>query len=138
MPTPRDHLAVSVVEGKVYVTGGRLGTFARNLAANEKYDLGTDSWSKVAPLPTPRSGIASAVVDGRIYVFGGEAVEGTFEANERYDPGTDTWKGAPPLPTARHGLSAVALDNRIYVLAGGPTPGGSQSALNEVFIVLGK
>ena len=40
----------------------------------------------------------------------------------------------PTLPTARHGLGAVASGNRIYVLAGGPTPGGSQSALNEVVL----
>ena len=39
------------------------------------------------------------------------------------------------MPTARHGLAAVALGSRIYLLAGGPTPGGSASALNEVFIV---
>ena len=61
---------------------------------------------------------------------------GTFDANELYQPFTDTWQAASPMPTPRHGLSAVAMGNRIYVLAGGPTPGGSQSARNEVFIVL--
>jgi N-acetylneuraminic acid mutarotase len=136
MPTPRDHLAIAVVGGKIYVIGGRLGSFARNLGDTEEYDPKTDRWVKKAPIPTPRSGIAAAVADGKIHVFGGEALEGTFDANERYDPGTDSWKAAPPLPTARHGLGAIALGNRIYVLAGGPTPGGSQSALNEVFIAL--
>jgi N-acetylneuraminic acid mutarotase len=125
-----------VVGGKIYVTGGRLGSFARNLGDNEEYDPRTDRWVKKAPLPTPRSGIAAVVADGKIYVFGGESTEGTFTANEQYDPATDSWRTMPPLPTARHGLGAVALGNRIYVLAGGPTPGGSQSALNEVFIVL--
>ena len=78
----------------------------------------------------------AATIRGRIYVFGGEAVEGTFDTDERYDPRTDTWEAMPPLPTARHGLGAVDLGDRIYVLAGGPVPGGSQSASNEVFIVL--
>ena len=136
MPTPRDHIAIAVVDDRVYIIGGRLGTFARNLDATEEYDPKTDTWTKKAPIPVSRSGIAAAAVGGRIYVFGGESDRGTFHENERYDPNADSWTNAEPLPTARHGLGAVAIGNRIYVLAGGPTPGGSQSALNEVFIVL--
>ncbi len=138
MPTPRDHIGIAVVEGKIYVSGGRLGSFARNLSDNEEYDPTTDTWVKKAPLPTPRSGIAAAAVHGRIYVFGGEETGGTFDANERYSPWADSWEAMPPLPTARHGLGAVALGDRIYALAGGPTPGGSSSSMNEVFIVLGE
>ncbi|MCH8350282.1 MAG: galactose oxidase, partial [Chloroflexi bacterium] len=67
---------------------------------------------------------------------GGEATAGTFDENERYDTATGGWAPAPGLPTARHGHAAVALGQRIYVLAGGPTPGGSQSSQNEVYIVL--
>ena len=136
MPTPRDHIAVAVVEGRIYVSGGRLGSFARNLSSNEEYDPGIDTWVKKAPMPISRSGIAAATVEGRFYVFGGEETGGTFDANERYRPGTDSWETMPPLPTARHGLGAVALGNRIYSLAGGPTPGGSSTAKNEVLIVL--
>ena len=136
MPTPRDHVAIAVVEGKIYVAGGRLGSFARNLPNNEVYTPRTDTWAKKAPLPTPRSGIAAATVKGRIYVFGGEETGGTFDTNERYSPGTDSWGNMPPLPTARHGHGAVTLGDRIYTLAGGSTPGGSSSAINEVFIVM--
>ena len=88
-------------------------------------------------MPTTRSGIGAAAVQGKLYVFGGEATEGTFEENEVYDPTLNQWETAPPMPTARHGIGVVSLGNRIYVLAGGPNPGGSSSALNEVFIVLG-
>ena len=137
MPTPRDHIAVAVTDEKIYVFGGRLGTFARNLATTEEYHPGSDSWTPRAPLPTARSGIAAGTFQGLIYVFGGEAVEGTFDENERYNPGADAWATAPPMPTARHGLGAAVLGNRIYVMAGGTTPGGSSSGLNEVFIVLG-
>ena len=136
MPTPRDHIAISVVDDKIYVIGGRLGTFTSNLGDNEEYDPVTDTWANLAPFPTARSGITSAVVDGQVYVFGGESGDGTFVENERYDPSEDTWEPMPALPTARHGLAAVELNNRIYVLAGGTAPGGSRSAINEVFIVL--
>jgi hypothetical protein len=37
------------------------------------------------------------------------------------------------MPSPRHGLAAVTLGDAIYVLAGGPTPGGSESALNQSF-----
>ena len=136
MPTPRDHLAVSVVAGKINVIGGRLGSYDRNLEANEVYDPSMDSWSTQAPLPTVRSGIASATVDHKVFVLGGESTQRAFYENESYDPLLDTWETMPQLPTARHGLGAVAIGNRIYVLAGGPTPGGSASSRNELFIVL--
>ena len=137
MPTPRDHLASSEVSGKIYVIGGRLGSFTRNVGNGERYDPGTDGWTAFSPLPTVRSGIGASAVDGRIYVFGGESGDGTFDDNERYDPETDTWTKMPSLPTARHELASVAVGNRIYVLAGGPTPGGSASGANEVFIIMG-
>jgi len=38
------------------------------------------------------------------------------------------------MPTARHGLGSAVVQGRIYVISGGPTPGGSFSDLNEVFI----
>ena len=120
----------------IYVAGGRFGSFARNLDANQAYDPRSDTWAELAPLPTPRSGNTAAATAGRIFVFGGESTEGTFDANEAYDPGNNTWTAMPPMPTARHGLAAVALNNRVYVLAGGPQVGGSVSSLNEVFILL--
>ena len=89
---------------------------------------------RVADLPTARSGIAAAVVGGKIFVFGGEGAAGTFNENEVYDPVRDIWQRMAPMPTARHGLGSAVMLGRIYVISGGPTPGGSFSDLNEVFI----
>jgi len=137
MPTPRDHLAVAAVNGKIHAIAGRVGSYANNLDSHQAYDPAKGEWTELASLSTPRSGIAAAVVSRKIYVFGGEAVEGTFDQNQAYLIDNGAWLEMPPLPTARHGLGAAVLGNRIYVMAGGPTPGGSQSAVNEVFIVLG-
>ena len=136
IPTARDHIAVAASQGKIYVAGGRLGSFSRNLDANQAYDPDTDSWAELAPLPTARSGNTAAILGSRVFVLGGEATDGTFDTNEAYDPNTNTWAAMPPMPTARHGLGAVALNSRVYVLAGGPEVGGSRSSLNEVFIFL--
>jgi N-acetylneuraminic acid mutarotase len=84
-------------------------------------------------MPTPRSGIAAAVLGGRLYVFGGESPSKTFDENEEYDPAVDAWTARARMPSPRHGLAAVTIGDRIYVLGGGPTPGGSESALNQAF-----
>ena len=134
MPTPRDHLAVGVVNDKLYTIGGRVdGSYARNLQVNEEYNSTSDAWRSSARMPTARSGIAAAVLGGRIFVFGGEAPSGTFNQTESYSPASDTWTTWNPMPTARHGLGAAALGQSIYVVSGGPSPGGSYSSANEVF-----
>ena len=88
----------------------------------------------LADLPTARSGITAAEVGGRVYVFGSEGGDGTFRENEAYDPARDTWQTMTPMPTGRHGLGSAVVRGRIHVISGGPTPGGSFSNLNEVFI----
>jgi N-acetylneuraminic acid mutarotase len=125
---------VAAVDGRLYAIGGRIdGSYASNLAVNEEYDPVTDRWRARKPMPTARSGIAAAVLDGKIFVFGGEATAGTFNQVEAYDPRLDSWGTYTPMPTARHGLGAVAMGGRIYVISGGPAPGGSASAVNEIF-----
>ena len=135
LPTPRDHLATATVGGKIYAIGGRVnGDYSRNLATVEMYDPSTDRWTPVSDLPTARSGITAAVVEGKIYVMGGEGATGTFNENEAYDPVRDKWQVMAPMPMARHGLGSAVVQGRMYVISGGPTPGGSFSDLNEVFI----
>lgn len=135
LPTPRDHLAAVTVGSRVYAIGGRLNRdYSRNLGVMEAYDPTTDRWTKLADLPTPRSGVAAGAILGTIYVLGGEAPEGTFHANEAYSPETGRWRPMAPLPTARHGLGSAVINDRLYVISGGPTPGGSFSNVNEVFV----
>lgn len=131
MPTPRQHLAGTELDGKLYVVGGRIDSLFSNLDANEVYDPETDSWEQLAPMPSKRGGLAAAATDA-VYVFGGERPTGTFANAERYDPENGAWTAEPAMPTARHGLAAVAFDSRIYVLAGGPQPGLTASGANEI------
>lgn len=135
MPTARDHHATAALGGRLYAIGGRLNRqYSQNLAVTEEYDPATDRWMRKVDLPTARSGITAAVVGDRIYVFGGEAPGGTFRENEAYHPASNVWETQAPMPTARHGLGSAVIDGHIYVLSGGPTPGGSFSNANEMFI----
>ncbi len=134
LPTPRDHLAVVTVGDRLYAIGGRPNLdYRRNMSTVEMYDPRTNEWQTQADLPTARSGITAGVLGGQIYVLGGESASGTFSTNEVYIPGEDRWISMAEMPTARHGLGSAVIDERLYVLSGGPTPGGSFSAVNEIF-----
>jgi hypothetical protein len=38
------------------------------------------------------------------------------------------------MPTGRHGLASAMVNDRVYVISGGPSPGGSFSNVNEMFV----
>jgi N-acetylneuraminic acid mutarotase len=136
MPTTaREHLTSAVVNGKLYVIGGRTSGMSANVDTNEVYDPKTDKWTVLEPLPSKRGGLASAAVNGSIYVFGGEQPSGTFSNNEKYDTANNRWTVEASLPTARHGHAAASIGDRIFVIGGGPQPGGSAVSLNEIFYI---
>ena len=74
MPPSRNHATAGLVNGKIYVIGGRVSvagiTTTSNTNAVEQYDPGTDAWAGRARMPTARSAMASGVYGGRIYVTG--------------------------------------------------------------------
>jgi len=134
MPTPRNHTTAGVVNGKIYVIGGRVGaafiSSATDISVVEEYDPATDKWS--APrsrMPTARSALGSGVLNGRIYVAGGEFQDphmmATFRAVEAYDPASDTWSIMPSMPVSRHGLAAGVIGNRLILVGGDVQSSGS-------------
>jgi N-acetylneuraminic acid mutarotase len=127
MPTPRNHAAIGVVNGKIYVIGGRTGAafigLASDISVVEEYDPATNSWGPPrARMPTARSALAAGVYNGRIYVAGGEFQDphmmATFRAVEAYDPARNAWTEIPSLPVSRHGLAGGIIGNRFYVVGG--------------------
>jgi len=75
-----------VADRKLYVPGGRLGSFARNLPNHNVYDPYSGTWQAAADLPTPRSGNSADSVNAQTYVSGGEAVASAFDETERFTP----------------------------------------------------
>jgi len=118
MPTRRFWFSTSVVDGIIYVIGGKpgLGDGSPHLSTVEAYDPTTDTWTPKADMPTRRSFSSTCVVDGKIYVIGG-AMPGK-SAVEAYDPMTDTWTRKAPMPTARYLLGASFVGRKIYALGG--------------------
>ena len=110
MPTARHHAASAVVDGNIYVMGGRLTGSLVNVDVNEKYNPVLDEWTTdLQPMPSKRSGVVATSVNGSIYVLGDDQNQGMFNNNKRYDVATDTWSEELPMPTARHGLVSLHM-----------------------------
>jgi DNA-binding CsgD family transcriptional regulator len=129
-PTPVRDIGAVVLNGKIYIPGGRLtdGSITNKL---EVFDPALGSWSERRSLPAPRSAYALATVDGRLYLFGGW--DGTKVCDDvfAYDPTTDTWEQRPAMPTARAYAGASVVDGNIYVIGGENQ--GQQLDINEQF-----
>jgi N-acetylneuraminic acid mutarotase len=133
MPTPRADLSASVVNGKIYLIGGKKyvehDPYYEESNINEVYDPGTDSWMNKTSIPTATFGYASAVLDNKIYIIGGgiqfwERWDFTFvKANQIYDAENDDWTvGATFDPSlsymAAAATSGIDAFKRIYVVGG--------------------
>jgi N-acetylneuraminic acid mutarotase len=127
MSVPRNHAFSGVVDGKIYVIGGRTGhgfiLSATNTDVVEAYDPASNTWSMPKErMPTARSGGASASDGRRIYVAGGEVTTtelvGAFRAVEAYDPATNSWIALPSMPMPRHGVAGALINNRFHLVSG--------------------
>ena len=130
-PTPREHLGVTALDGRVYAIGGRLAGADTNLALLESYVPGAKKWHGLRPVPSRRGGTAAAGLGRWLVSAGGETTAVTIRTVYRYDVRKRRWSRLPNLPTPRHGLGVVSFGNRVYVLAGGTTPGLAVSSANE-------
>jgi N-acetylneuraminic acid mutarotase len=126
MPTARIIAGSAVVDGKIYVVGGR--SVSSGISKNmEEYDPATDTWRIHALMPTSRQGARAAAVDGIVYVIGGHTGLTETSAVEAFDPTTNTWTRKTDMPTARSIAATVAVDGKIYVI------GGNGDAVNFTF-----
>jgi N-acetylneuraminic acid mutarotase len=133
MLTARNHHGASLIDGKIYVVGGRIGStfiigLSNNVSTNEVYDIAKNTWAAVLGMPTPRSGVGTAVLNGRMHVLGGEAylndLVGTYRTHEAFDPKTNAWQRLPPMPTPRHGLAVAEIGGKMYAVSGSNVAGG--------------
>jgi N-acetylneuraminic acid mutarotase len=139
MPTPRNHMGIGAVDGKIYVIGGRVGAafigIASDISLVEVYNPATDMWETPrARMPTARSAVASAVYNGKILIAGGEwqdpVVQTAFRVFEAYDPATNTWTTLPPMATPRHGVASAVIGNRFYAVSGDVQSSGTGVAVS--------
>jgi N-acetylneuraminic acid mutarotase len=123
MPTARGAGVAVVLDGKIYVAGGRPPR-GNDFAV---YDPATDSWEVLANLPSQRNHFTGAAINGRVHFVGGRLGHGLSPqmttAHEVYDPQTRTWTMAAPMPRARSGMNGVMARGCFHVW-GGEGPAG--------------
>ena len=125
--------AAAVIDGKIYVTGGRTAAGGTPLATLREYDPGMDEWKIKSTMHVARFRHRACAVNGKIYVFGGTQDnhgQSVLSSVEEYDPRTDTWTEKADMPTPRHSLTVSALDGKIYAIGG--AKGALSSAWNWV------
>lgn len=127
MHVRRDHAYGAVIDGHLYVAGGR-DRPKYDISALEEFDPNANTWIERASMPTGRSGGNGAVLEGQFYTFGGEGNKasplGIYDEVEAYNPATDVWTSFEPMAHPRHSLSAAAVGSRIYLSGGVPHAGG--------------
>ncbi|RYY97793.1 MAG: hypothetical protein EOO11_09905, partial [Chitinophagaceae bacterium] len=135
-PRARDHVQVAVLNGKLYVAGGRRSSastgqdFDFAVAEVDVYDLGTGVWSTLpagSNLPTLRSGASNVVLGNELIVIGGESASqvAAHAETEALDVTTGTWRRLANLQTGRHGTQAIASNGGIYTATGAGNRGGT-------------
>jgi N-acetylneuraminic acid mutarotase len=142
LPEGRDHAGAAVVNGTMYILGGRFR--GQNNVKDTVFalDLGCNmarGWSvRGTRMPTPRGGLAAAAVEGVVYTFGGEGNKepgsmGVFPQAEAYDVDKDEWTRLRNMTNPRHGTYAAPLDGGVVIPGGGDRQGGAPMDLVEVF-----
>jgi N-acetylneuraminic acid mutarotase len=119
------HMATLLLDGRVLVAGGGVGTSA------ELYDPASETWSATGSMVEVRGGATITLLrDGRVLVAGGQSFGvGTAEL---YDPTTRTWTATASLSAGRIDHTAVLLPDGTVLVAGGytyDTTGNNATAL---------
>lgn len=100
----------------------------------DRYEPGTDRWTRVTSTQASRRDPGVAVLDGRIHTVGGSTAHPKTVADHFvYEPATDTWYRGPDLPAPHRGLYGVAVDGELWFMGGGGA-GTSGQLGREVWI----
>jgi len=123
MPTARGAAVAVVLDGKIYVAGGRPPR-GNDFAV---YDPATDSWEVLPNMPSQRNHFTGAAINGRVHFVGGRLGHGLSldmtAMHEVYDPQTRIWTTAAPMLQARSGMNGVMARGCFHVW-GGEGPAG--------------
>ena len=130
MSTPRTGAAWAVLDGRLYVMGGR-SAGGGLLGTAEVFTPG-EGWSPIEDLRDARAGARAVVLGGAIYLVGGRDDEGASDDVDVYRPAEDDWDSGDNLDAERDGPAAGAAGGRLFVL-GGATDGGALLASSEVY-----
>jgi hypothetical protein len=124
LPEVYQEMRAAVLDGRLFVVGGRTVTEATNRCAAtvQVYDLINAHWSFGTPLPEPLGAVGLVAEGGFLYCFGGisEPVWWGWPVASayRYDPKANRWARLADMPIARSNFAVGVIDHRIYCAGG--------------------
>jgi len=121
LPNARAGAATVILDGSIYVIGGRSSNGGSSfLNSVVVFDPQVGYWTSRAPMRTGRADFSAAVIDGIIYVFGGRGSGGELDSVEYFDPeGGGQWRaGDEPMPTARFNYALSVVNGVAFVIGG--------------------
>jgi N-acetylneuraminic acid mutarotase len=118
MPSRRSGGGTAVIDGKIYVAGGR----PPRGADFAMYDPEADTWTELPQIPTARNHLGVAAIGGKVYVaggrFGGGVGSEMTDILEIYDSATGSWTRGAPLLKPRAGVSSIVAHGCLYLIGG--------------------
>lgn len=117
MPTPRAFPAVAVLNGQVYVIGGREAN-GTALEVVERYDPVSDTWSPVDSLSDARFNASATVFNGQILLSGGRDDDDLTDDVEVYNPVDGNWESFDSIQDDREGHSMFSDGTDVFVFGG--------------------
>ncbi|MBL7201998.1 MAG: hypothetical protein ISS56_17810 [Anaerolineae bacterium] len=119
-PTAVESIGAVVLEGRIYVPGGRLddGQMSDRLEVLEPGEGAQGTWTAAKGLPKGVGAYAIAAQGDALYLFGGYDGSTYLADTYRYSPAGDEWVALSPMPTARAFAGAGTVDGRVYVVGG--------------------
>ncbi|MDD0851649.1 kelch repeat-containing protein [Halobacteriovorax sp. GB3] len=121
--------AVSVGDS-IYVVGGHKGfehTYPPESFSKEvyRYDLKSNSWTRLADKISPVHGVTISYYNGYIYAFGGFAYSENYKPKwkslktiERYDIARNKWEVIGELPEPRSSNAIATIGSKVYLIGG--------------------
>ena len=135
LPAARDHACGGVMNGKLVVAGGRLGSVNSPAPDVWSYDPASSAWTALASMPTGRGGMACGVIDDVLYTTGGEgnpkAQSGVFDNVESFD-GT-AWTQLAAMPHPKHGVGGAVWAGALYLCGGANVMAFGAVATTDIF-----
>jgi N-acetylneuraminic acid mutarotase len=132
--TQRTEVAVTAVNGKIYVLGGQ--AFGRDDSPLfQEFDPATRKWRDLSPMPTGASHVGIAALNGKIYAAGGFTAnvhKNPLDQFLEYDIAGNTWRQLPPLSAPLGSASLAAVDGKIHLI-GGRGPDGITVPTHQVY-----
>ncbi len=135
MPVGLAYAGSAVLDGKLYLVGGRTGSgVQRSLYV---YDPVAKAWTALADLPAAYPAVESPAVagyNGKLYVLGGATgfSSGAVAKAALYSVATGTWTMLPDMDSPRGAATAQVVGGALYVAGGFDGAGSSLASVAKL------